>query len=148
MTKEILLKAVENATSYNQILKNLGKSTSGAAVKLLKKQLEEFKIEVLFNNYKKCTNFSKKPIEYYLQNNISCDSKSLKKRLIKEGLKENKCEICGCSGIWNNLPITLQLDHVNGNHCDNRLENLRILCPNCHSQTKTWGMKNRNVPIE
>ena len=142
MTKQKLLEAIEGATSYNQILRNFGKSSSGNAVKLLKKQLDEFNIQINFDNSNKIKNFVAKPIEYYLQENIECDSKSLKNRLISEGLKENKCEICGLTE-WMGKPITLQLDHINGKHSDNRLENLRILCPNCHSQTETWGMKSR-----
>jgi len=53
-------------------------------------------------------------------------------------LKEDKCEICGCTNEWQNKPITLELHHINGDHYDNRLENLQILCPNCHSQTKNF----------
>lgn len=55
------------------------------------------------------------------------------------------CEICGQGNIWNGHPLILQLDHINGNHNDNRLENLRIICPNCHTQTKTWGNKKDKV---
>lgn len=65
----------------------------------------------------------------------------LKARLIKEQVIENKCVGCGISE-WNAKPITLQLDHINGNSSDHRLENLRLLCPNCHSQTDTWCGKN------
>ena len=73
--------------------------------------------------------------------NSNYHSSQLKKRLIQEGIKKDICEICGCSNIWNNIPLTLQLDHINGNHYDNRLENLRIVCPNCHSQTETFSNK-------
>lgn len=67
----------------------------------------------------------------------------LKKRLIKEGIKEDKCESCGLVDIWNGKPITLQLDHINGINYDHRLENLQILCPNCHSQTDTYCGRNK-----
>ena len=68
----------------------------------------------------------------------------LKKRLIKEGILENKCSCCGIVE-WQNKPIALQLDHISGDNSDHCLENLRLLCPNCHSQTDTWcgkGKKN------
>ncbi|MCK9446570.1 HNH endonuclease [bacterium] len=69
----------------------------------------------------------------------------LRKRLINEGIKENKCEICGLIE-WNGKDISLHLDHIDGDHTNHKLENLRILCPNCHSQTDTYCSKNkRNV---
>lgn len=66
----------------------------------------------------------------------------LKQRLISEGIKQNKCEECGIEE-WNGKSLTCQLDHVNGISTDHRLENLRILCPNCHSQTDTFCGKNK-----
>ena len=65
----------------------------------------------------------------------------LKKRLYDVGLKSNKCEECGVSE-WNGKPIQCELDHINGDSRDHRLDNLRILCPNCHSQTDTFRAKN------
>lgn len=65
----------------------------------------------------------------------------LKDRLFKEHLKNKQCEECGITQ-WNNKPLTLHLDHINGNSRDHRLSNLRILCPNCHSQTDTYAGKN------
>lgn len=65
----------------------------------------------------------------------------LKNRLFKVGLKENVCEICGTSE-WNNKKLMCELDHINGDSDDHRLENLQILCPNCHSQTDTFRAKN------
>lgn len=66
----------------------------------------------------------------------------LHNRLLNEGIKENKCEICGISS-WMDKPIQLQLDHIDGNPHNHKLENLRLLCPNCHSQTKTYCGKNK-----
>lgn len=67
---------------------------------------------------------------------------NLKFRLIAGGIKVQQCELCGCCD-WRGRPIALQLHHVNGNGADNRLANLQLLCPNCHSQTETWGARNR-----
>ena len=69
-------------------------------------------------------------------------NQSIIRRLIREGIKTNKCEICGINE-WMNKPIVIQLDHINGDNIDNRVENLRLLCPNCHSQTETFckGLK-------
>ena len=66
----------------------------------------------------------------------------LKKRLIKAGIKENKCEICGLSE-WNSKTIECELDHINGNRTDHSLDNLIIICPNCHSQTETFRGKRK-----
>jgi len=70
----------------------------------------------------------------------------LRKRILKEQLLEYKCAICGISE-WRDKPVPLELDHVDGNSRNHRLHNLRLLCPNCHSQTDTFRSKNRHVRI-
>lgn len=138
--KEELEQLVKESSSFSEILRKQGKSISGAAVKILKDKLDNYGISYLFLN--EINSFKQSiPLVEILQDNRSYKSSDLKKRLIKEGLKEDKCEICGCSNKWNGKPLTLQLDHINGNHSDNRLENLRIVCPNCHSQTETFSNK-------
>jgi 5-methylcytosine-specific restriction endonuclease McrA len=75
--------------------------------------------------------------------NRRVDVRMLRKRLIDAGLP-HECSSCGISE-WLGKEITLQVDHVNGVNSDNRVENLRFLCPNCHTQTSTWGAKKRPV---
>jgi len=65
----------------------------------------------------------------------------LKNRILNEGIKERKCECCGLIK-WNDLPIPLELHHIDGNRNNHKLENLKILCPNCHAQTETYRAKN------
>ena len=73
---------------------------------------------------------------------------NLKRRLIKEGLLENKCEVCNQPPMWNGATLVLVLDHKNGKNNDHRLENLRLLCPNCHSQTPTFAGRARRLNLE
>lgn len=73
-----------------------------------------------------------KPALYYINNNIPITSHKLKIKLIKDGIKENKCELCGLLE-WQGKILPLELHRINGNHQDNSLDNLMILCPNCHS---------------
>ena len=58
------------------------------------------------------------------------------------------CECCGLGNVWNNSPITLQLDHIDGNSDNNAIDNLRILCPNCHTQTDTYGSKGTGNTVK
>jgi len=76
-----------------------------------------------------------------LVENGSASTYNVRNRILKEGIKAYQCELCGIAE-WMGKPIALQLDHINGVGNDHRVENLRILCPNCHSQTETWGSRN------
>jgi 5-methylcytosine-specific restriction endonuclease McrA len=68
----------------------------------------------------------------------------LKNRLFAEGYKKNECEKCGQKNKWKGELLNMELDHIDGDRTNHLLENLRILCPNCHSQTKTFRSKCRN----
>ena len=76
--------------------------------------------------------------------NSSANATYVKSLIIRKELLPYKCSVCNMNPIWNGKGLKLQMDHINGNKKDQRLENLRMICPNCHSQTETFGSKNKS----
>lgn len=116
---------------------------------LIRKRCKELNIDFEYLDSKP-TQVSQNHIKYTLQeicvkDSIYMNLTRLKKRLVDENILEYKCAICGNTGTWQGKKLTLQLDHINGEHTDNRVENLRFLCPNCHSQTDTFGSRQRRT---
>jgi len=146
--KETLEELVKNSISFMDILKSLGYSKKGTGnYRTLKKKLRFYNINFSHitnnsKNYKIRKKRSKIPLELILVENSEYNRGELKRRLIKGGILQNKCFICDLDNNWYNKPLTLQLDHINGISNDNRIENLRLLCPNCHSQTPSFSGKN------
>ena len=141
------IQAVESSTSIRQALFKLNLKPAGgnyACAKLRMKQLGvSLKPGPNGQGWAKGTKRGpNRPVEYYLKEDFPTVSYRLKNRLIKEGIKTHKCEICGIEE-WMGQPTPLELDHINGKHDDNRLENLRVICPNCHAQTSTYRGKNK-----
>jgi hypothetical protein len=83
-----------------------------------------------------------RPIDDYLSNRYPIQSDRLRRRLINEGVLDRKCSCCQLDS-WLDQAIPLELDHIDGNHQNNALENLRLLCPNCHSLTPTFRGRNK-----
>lgn len=88
----------------------------------------------------------RKHYTYYTELGNPITSHKLKLILIRDGVKTHQCEICGITE-WNNKPAPIELDHIDGQHLNNKLENLRIICPNCHSQTDTNSGKKNKLPL-
>ena len=136
-----LKNAVKDSFSYRQVLKKLGLREAGGNYEQVKKYIKEYKLNVshfkgmAWNKGLKGIGKPRIPLELILVKNSSFQSFKLKKRLFAAGLKPQYCENCGWAERTKDGYLPLELDHINGDRHDNRLENLRILCPNCHSLT-------------
>lgn len=135
--KDEIEKAVSESFSYRETLRKLNIPLSGNNANTLKKKIEDYQISTAHFTFHAKQLKTKKPVEAYLSKNTHITSAKLKEKLYNSGLKENKCEICG-SEYWLGKRLICQLHHINGDNTDNRLENLQILCPNCHSQTDNY----------
>lgn len=151
---EEIIKAVKESTSIRKVLETLKLPDTGGHRTWIKKKIISLKLDTSHfllhptKGKKGKPGIGNKKIELkdILVENSTYQTSKLKKRLIEEGLKEQKCECCG-NTEWNGKPIPLQIHHINGDHFDNRIENLQVLCPNCHSQTDNFGSKNKTNNI-
>lgn len=145
-TEQDLVNAVANNTNYRQVLNALGLRAAGGNYHTLRTKIKELNLDITHMKgqaHNKGKTFGpKRPLEDYLSNKFPIASHALKGRLIKENIKEHKCYKCNLN-TWLGSPIPLELEHINGNHSDNQLHNLTLLCPNCHAQTPTYRGKNK-----
>mgnify|MGYP000848188717 FL=1 len=145
-TETEFIEAVKTSKSVSETLRKLGLKATGGNFQTVKLKLKKFKCDSSHFEYnsKRLTKKPKTPQELEALLVEGSESRtsthSLKNRLIKAGKLENKCSECELTE-WRGKPLSLQLDHVNGVNNDNRLSNLRLLCPNCHSQTETYAGK-------
>lgn len=131
----------KSAGSYRELQKRIKQDNIDISKLEEKRKIKQMQGVKQFQNTNRKTNE-----EIFIKSNNSEMVHLVKRRILEEKLFEYKCKECGLTSIWNNKPISLQLEHINGDHQDNRLENLCFLCPNCHSQTKTFGSKNKKQP--
>ncbi len=142
-------KLIENADKCVNMLDlchRMGiKNVGGEDYREVRNLAKELGIELKFSFKKtpKKRKSVKLPHEKIFVKNSTISTTNLKKIILRDKLKEYKCENpeCGISE-WHGKPISLQMHHINGDHHDNRLENLQFLCPNCHSQTDTYAGRN------
>lgn len=148
--KNELQKIVCESKTYADILRYFELYTSkGGNYHTLQRILKEYEIDcstIITSKGRKGLVFGKHdpiPIEEILVANSTYNRSHLKKRLLENNILENKCQICGMLPEWNGKRLVLVIDHKNGNPVDNRIENLRLLCPNCNSQTETFCGKHK-----
>ena len=143
---EDLVRAVNESESVRQVLGKLGLVEAGGNYSKIKRQISLLGIDISHFTgaaWRRGARFPVKPaqsLDTLLVNGSVIGSYKLKKRLLDAGIKKPLCENCGNSE-WLGRPMPLELDHINGNSVDNRIENLRLLCPNCHALTPTYRGK-------
>ncbi len=134
-TVELLAPLVAEVSTFSELCRKLGIQPSTGAQSHLSKRVRELGIDTThFKRSHPRGNGKVLPIETWLVQNSTMKSHSLRLRLIQAGIKESKCESCNLSE-WMGETIPLELDHINSDHWDCRIENLQILCPNCHALT-------------
>lgn len=149
-TKEEVLKAVQESVTWADVCRKLDRKPATGSQTHLKNVAIKFGIDFTHFVGKlkfKGTAFPEKQtdISVYLRNEVKISSDKLRKRLIREGIKEEKCEKCGLVE-WLGERIPLELDHKDSNHQNNNLDNLQIVCPNCHTfDTRSRRKKNLGI---
>lgn len=146
---EQFIKAVKSSLSYAEVIRKLGLKVAGSNYDTVKRKIKELDLDTSHMTgqvWNVGENFRiikpARPLnEILVENSSFTNTNHLKQRLLNEGIKEPQCECCGLR-MWMGKPISLELHHKNGVKNDLRIENLQILCPNCHALTDNYRGKN------
>ena len=142
---------VSKSQTIADIIRYFGFAVTGKAFKMIKERLRLENIDYshislgIHNRLGKKGTKRSIPLDEVMIENSTYHYGHLKERLLVGGLLRNECYICGQKSTWNGLSLVMVMDHINGTRNDHRLENLRMLCPNCNSQTKTFSGRNCNT---
>ena len=143
-TREEFAALIARCETITEVLADFGLPNRGGNSRTFHKRVVEESLDISPLRANRFRGPSKTfPLETLLCENSAAQPRSLKRRLLRSNLLTELCERCGLGPEWNGSKLVLHLDHRNGDRRDNRLENLRLLCPNCHSQTDTYAGRNQ-----
>ena len=150
LSDEQFVELLKKSSTISEVLFKLGYTVKGNSwgYSQVKRRMDDLNLDYSIFKGKsaviKITKLNNVRKEDILKENCKHQRTVLRRYVIKNNLIPYKCAICGCAE-WQGKTLSLELDHINGINNDNRLENLRFLCPNCHSQTSTYGSRNQQV---
>jgi len=151
ITKEMVEESVKQSSSYLMVIKKLNLPSHGSTYPKIKSLIKGYNIDTshfsgsAWNKGKTVINdcrVCKQTVNEIFSKNSKASSTHIRRLIVKHSLMPYECLACKNAGEWMKQKLKLQLDHKNGDRHDNRLKNLRWLCPNCHSQTETFCVKN------
>lgn len=148
-----LRSAVATSRSIREALLKLGLKGQGGNYRILRRNVQRLGLSMSHftgTGWRKGSTIPMTParqLSDVLVERSYASTYSVRTRLLRDGIKAYRCEVCGLTD-WRGASIPLELDHVNGVNDDHRLENLRLICPNCHSQTATYRGRNRRARRE
>ena len=146
ISDEQFIRAVKESSSIHSALLSLGLCGTGGSYISYHNRIKALGLDTSHMKGQGWNKGKKFPpvreLSVYLKRGSTINSNSLRKRLISENVFEDKCCICSIS-IWQGRKLSLQLDHIDGDRTNNEIQNLRLLCPNCHSQTNTFAGRNK-----
>jgi 5-methylcytosine-specific restriction endonuclease McrA len=141
-----LKNAIKDSRSIRQVLDKLGIVPAGGNYQTVKRRIAKYSIDTSHFGGQAWNKGRiigpKRPVSFYLTKNSVVQSFKLKKRLISENIFEHKCSSCNKTK-WLKCPMPLELHHIDGDHDNNELSNLTLLCPNCHALTDNYRGKNK-----
>ena len=153
-TEENLRLSVIKSKTYSEVMLALGLAPIGGNYKTIKKYITSLNLST--NHFMTAQEFGKRLdhtrltedqiLERHFRLGHIVNGSTLR-RFLSRFQDASRCSVCASSNFWNGMPLTLQIDHINGDRTDNRLDNLRYICPNCHTQTHTFaGRRNKKLP--
>lgn len=145
--RDLLLRATENAGSIKEVLTNLGASHNSGNYQTVKGRCQKYGIDLPIQKRSDRTQYAIQkrkltPAEMFSNRGIKVNGVVLKKYMLIEFDIADVCSVCGQEPVWNNLPLVLEVDHIDGDSFNNEIQNLRIICGHCHSQTVNFRGRN------